>query len=85
MSCESCHLPEKGWTDGKPFSTKADGKTNTRQSPTLFDAGYNDVWYWDGRSPTLEKQVEAAWKGQMGGDPEAEPPRSRRSRRRRAA
>jgi cytochrome c peroxidase len=70
MACESCHFPDKGWTDGTAFSTKADGKANTRHSPTLFNVGYNDLWYWDGRSATLEKQVEAAWKGQMGGEPE---------------
>jgi cytochrome c peroxidase len=68
-SCETCHLNEKGWTDGKPVSTKVDGKANTRHSPTLFNVGYNEAWYWDGRAPTLEKQVEAAWKGQMSADP----------------
>jgi cytochrome c peroxidase len=70
-SCETCHVPEKGWTDGKALSTKVDGKTNTRHSPTLVNVAYNELWYWDGRSPTLEKQVEAAWKGQMSGDPAA--------------
>jgi cytochrome c peroxidase len=70
-SCETCHVPEKGWTDGKPVSTKVDGKPNTRHSPTLFNVAYNELWYWDGRAPTLEKQVEAAWKGQMGADPAA--------------
>jgi cytochrome c peroxidase len=71
MACESCHLPEKGWTDGKALSTKVGGGVNTRHSPTLINVGYNDLWYWDGRSPTLEKQTEAAWKGQMGADPAA--------------
>src|SRR5690606_19105363 len=33
FACVSCHLPEKAWTDGKPLSTKADGKVNTRHSP----------------------------------------------------
>lgn len=70
-ACLSCHLPEKGWTDGKALSTKVDGKTNTRHSPTLFNVGYNDLWYWDGRAETLAKQVEAAWKGQMSADPAA--------------
>lgn len=70
-SCETCHLPEKGWTDGKPVSTKVDGKANSRHSPTLINVGYNDLWYWDGRAETLEKQVEAAWKSQMGADPAA--------------
>ena len=68
-SCETCHVPEKGWTDGEALSKKADGKMNTRHSPTLINVGYNELWYWDGRSPTLEKQVEAAWKGQMGAEP----------------
>src|SRR5262245_45681165 len=70
-SCETCHVPEKGWTDGKPLSTKVGGATNTRHSPTLLNVGYNEKWYWDGRAATLEKQIEAAWKGQMGADPKA--------------
>lgn len=70
-SCETCHVPEKGWTDGEKFSKKVGGGMNTRHSPTLINVGYNDLWYWDGRATTLEKQVEAAWKGQMGAADEA--------------
>lgn len=72
MSCETCHLPEKGWTDGKQFSTKADGKANTRNTPTLYNVGFYESWYWDGRAATLEAQVKAAWNGQMGTDPAAQ-------------
>jgi cytochrome c peroxidase len=68
-SCETCHVPEKGWTDGLKLSTKVGGGVNTRHSPTLWNVGYNDLFYWDGRAPTLEKQIEAAWKGQMGAEP----------------
>ena len=68
ISCETCHLPEKGWTDAKQFSTKADGKLNTRHSPTLYNVGFYESWYWDGRAETLEAQVKAAWAGQMGAD-----------------
>jgi cytochrome c peroxidase len=69
-SCETCHLHEKGWTDGLRFSTKVGGGTNTRNTPSLYNTGYlRDGWYWDGRAPTLEKQIEAAWKAQMGADP----------------
>jgi cytochrome c peroxidase len=71
MACESCHLPDKGWADGETLSTKFDGSMNTRHTPTLINAGFYKQWYWDGRSPTLESQVTAAWKGQMGGDPDA--------------
>src|SRR5262249_12348607 len=65
-SCETCHHPEQGWTDGLPVSRKADGKDNTRHSPTLYNVAYNTSYYWDGRSPTLEKQIAAAWDNQMG-------------------
>jgi cytochrome c peroxidase len=70
MSCESCHLPDKGWADGNALSTKFDGSMNTRHTPTLYNVGYYKQWYWDGRAKTLEAQVTAAWKGQMGGDPD---------------
>jgi cytochrome c peroxidase len=68
MSCENCHLPEKGWTDGKQFSIKFDGKPNTRNTPTLYNAGFYKEWYWDGRAATLEEQIRAAWRSQMGAD-----------------
>jgi cytochrome c peroxidase len=68
-SCETCHVPEKGWTDGKALSTKVGGGVNTRHSPTMLNVGFNDLYYWDGRAPTLDKQIEAAWKGQMGAVP----------------
>jgi len=66
MSCETCHLPEMGWTDGKALSAKFDGSMNTRHTPTLINAGYYTEWYWDGRSRTLEAQITAAWRNQMG-------------------
>jgi cytochrome c peroxidase len=71
MACESCHLPEKGWTDALPFSTKFDGSVNTRHTPTLYGAGFYPDLYWDGRAKGLEAQILAAWKGQMGADPDA--------------
>ena len=65
-SCETCHHPDKGWTDGLPVSKKADGKDNTRHSPTLYNVAYNTSFYWDGRAKTLEDQIKAAWDNQMG-------------------
>jgi cytochrome c peroxidase len=70
MSCETCHLPEMGWTDGKVLSARFDGSMNTRHTPTLYNVAYYKEWYWDGRAATLEAQILAAWRGQMGADPE---------------
>ena len=44
MACESCHLPDKGWTDGKALSTKVGGGVNSRHSPSLINVGYNEHW-----------------------------------------
>jgi cytochrome c peroxidase len=71
MSCETCHVPEKGWTDGLALSPKFDGSMNTRHTPTLYGVAYYPDLYWDGRAKGLEAQILAAWKGQMGADPEA--------------
>ena len=40
MSCETCHVPEKGWTDGLALSPRFDGSMNTRHSPTLYGAAF---------------------------------------------
>jgi cytochrome c peroxidase len=71
MSCETCHVPEKGWTDGLALSPKFDGSLNTRHTPTLYSVGFLEELYWDGRAKGLEAQILAAWKGQMGADPDA--------------
>lgn len=71
MSCESCHVPEKGWTDGLPFSKKFDGSLNRRHTPTLFGVGFYPELYWDGRAKGLEQLVPDVMTTQMGADPDA--------------
>lgn len=62
-SCYSCHVCEKGLTDGLPKAIGAFNKQLPRSSPTLWNIGYHKMFYWDGRSPSLEKQGMAAWTG----------------------
>lgn len=62
-SCYSCHVCEKGLTDGLAKSVGAFNKPLPRSSPTLWNIGYHKEFYWDGRSPSLEKQAMAAWTG----------------------
>ncbi|MCB9878322.1 MAG: c-type cytochrome [Planctomycetes bacterium] len=71
MSCASCHHADKAFTDGQAFSTKDNGKKNSRNSPTMYNVGYYPDLYWDGRTHGLEENVPAAWKGQLGADPAA--------------
>jgi|KBSSwiStaDraftv2_1062776.scaffolds.fasta_scaffold120248_2 cytochrome c peroxidase len=68
-SCSTCHHADKAWTDGRKTAPKDDGSMNTRNAPTMYSVGKLDRWYWDGRAPSLEKNITAAWKSQNGGDP----------------
>ncbi|MBN8452202.1 cytochrome c peroxidase [Accumulibacter sp.] len=69
MACQGCHYRHLGWTDGLPLSRKVGGGMNTRHTPSVYNTGYYTSWYWDGRAKTLEGQVTAAWKAQIGADP----------------
>ncbi len=69
LACQSCHYRDLGWTDAQVLSRKDDGNLNTRHTPTLYNVGYQSLWYWDGRAPTLDAQILAAWRGQIGADP----------------
>jgi len=62
-ACYSCHLKESGLTDGKPTAIGAYEAKLPRASPTLWNIGFHQALYWDGRSPSLEKQGMAAWTG----------------------
>lgn len=71
LSCYSCHVCEKGLTDGRPKAIGAFEKQLSRNSPTLWNIGYHPEFYWDGRAKTLETQALAAWKGgNMGANPD---------------
>ena len=62
-ACYSCHLNEKGLTDGLAKNTSAvDDKPLARHTPTLWNIGYHSEYYWDGRAKSLEGQALAAWK-----------------------
>src|SRR5438270_444008 len=61
-----CSTTAPGWADGQKVSKKDDGTMNTRHTPTMLNAAYATSFYWEGRAPTLEKQIGAAWRGQMG-------------------
>lgn len=58
VSCASCHHPDFGFSDGKSVSEGVEGKTGTRNSPTVINAAYFTTQFWDGRAPSLEKQAE---------------------------
>ncbi len=57
VSCNSCHSVTNGGTDGKMVSTGVDNKLGGRNSPTVINAAFMSVQFWDGRANTLEEQA----------------------------
>jgi cytochrome c peroxidase len=66
MACEGCHHTDKGWSSGQALDKKVGGALNKRNAPSMLGIGYHTSFYWDGRKPTLEATVLAAWAGQLG-------------------
>lgn len=64
-SCADCHQPDRGWADGIALSKRADGTLNRRHTPSLYNAGHQGHWGWDGRSTTLEAHVRDEWSAQL--------------------
>jgi cytochrome c peroxidase len=58
VSCDQCHLPAKGFTDQLPTSMGIHHAFGQRNAPTVLNALFNTLQFWDGRAPTLEKQIE---------------------------
>ncbi len=58
ISCASCHFLEDGGDDNLSVSFGIDGKTGTRNSPTVFNARYNAMQFWDGSAKDLAEQAK---------------------------
>lgn len=54
LACNSCHSLTTAASDGMAVSPGADGKFTRRSSPSLLNIGLQTVYYWDGRSKSLE-------------------------------
>ncbi len=57
-SCSTCHDPEKGFTDQLPTSMGIHNQFGKRNAPTIINATFNILQFWDGREPTLEDQAK---------------------------
>ncbi len=57
VSCATCHMPNQFFSDGKVLSQGIKGRTGTRNTPSLINAAYQKLLFWDGGSITLEHQV----------------------------
>lgn len=59
VSCATCHDPAKAFTDSPLVTSEGINKlTGTRNAPTVINAAYYTLFFWDGRSADLEDQAQ---------------------------
>lgn len=58
ISCHTCHNLSLGGTDRIPTSLGHDFQTGGRNAPTVLNAAFFNLQFWDGRATSLEEQAE---------------------------
>ena len=57
VSCASCHDLNTGGVDNKQYSEGVGGQFGGVNAPTVYNAAFNFVQFWDGRAGTLAEQA----------------------------
>ena len=59
IACSSCHNVHQGaGEDHRSTSLGVDGQIGNRNAPTVWNAAFQSVLFWDGRAPSLEEQAK---------------------------
>ncbi len=56
-SCATCHNPAFDWDDGLAKGVGAGAKQLGRKTPTIVNAAWGELFFWDGRAESLEDQA----------------------------
>ena len=57
ISCSTCHVPEKAFTDGREVAVGVGGKKGMRNAPTLINVKNMHAFMFDSKVPSLEMQA----------------------------
>lgn len=57
VSCNSCHNVMEAGDDNRPTSVGVGGNKGERNAPTVYNAAFLSVQFWDGRAKSLEEQA----------------------------
>jgi cytochrome c peroxidase len=58
LSCSSCHNPSFGFEVPVPGAIGSANTPLARKAPTVLNAAFSTIFFWDGRAPSLEAQAE---------------------------
>ena len=72
IACATCHDPSHGFADGRGRSVGVGGTEVLRNAPSLWNVGFLQRFFWDGRARSLEEQLQGPLFGpaEMGSTPE---------------
>jgi cytochrome c peroxidase len=57
QACASCHLQENNFADPRQFSIGIDGSVGNRNAMPIMNLAWQDFFFWNGRSSSLEIQA----------------------------
>jgi cytochrome c peroxidase len=57
LACASCHNPKSDFADSANMSRGVGGVIGVRNAPTILNAAYEPLQFWDGRARSLEQQA----------------------------
>lgn len=57
ISCASCHIAERLFSDGRTVSIGVHGRPGTRNAPSVLDLQGASHLFWDGRESQLDRAV----------------------------
>jgi len=57
VACVSCHSPARGFSDSRGRSVGVGGQPVKRNAPSLWNVGFLQRFFWDGRAGSLEEQM----------------------------
>jgi len=57
IACASCHMPTQGFADAGKVSRGVGGMNGVRNAPSIVNAAYLPLQFWDGRALSLEEQA----------------------------
>ncbi len=59
VACASCHMPGRGFSNGRKYGIGVGGRLGLRHVPALVNAAYSKFLFWDGRAESLEEQAKS--------------------------
>jgi len=57
VSCNTCHQQANAFADPNVVSAGVEGRTGTRNAPSIVNAAWGKTFFWDGRADSLEEQA----------------------------